>query len=30
MKKRFLFYPKNPKKSFNVYNPKDTRCLKYY
>ena len=32
MKKRFLFNPKNPKKSFNVYinkNPKDTIHIKY-
>ena len=32
MKKRFLFNPENPKKSFNVYidkNPKDTIHIKY-
>ena len=32
MKKHFLFNPKNPKKSFNVYidkNPKDTIHIKY-
>ena len=31
-KKQFLFNPKNPKKSFNVYidkNPKDTIHIKY-
>lgn len=32
MKKEFLFNPKNPKKSFDVYidkNPKDTVSIKY-
>ena len=31
-KKRFLYNPKNPKKSFDVYidkNPKDTISIKY-
>jgi len=33
MKKKFLFNPKNPKKSFNVYinkNPKDTIHYKIF
>lgn len=32
MRKRFLFHPRNPKKSFDVYidkNPKDTIPIKY-
>jgi hypothetical protein len=32
MRKRFLFHPRNPKKSFDVYidkNPKDTISIKY-
>ena len=29
IQKHFLFNPENSKKSFNVYNPKDTIHIKY-